>query len=207
MQKGQCYSKKTSDLSKYEAVWVAKRHNPEDLRSLAPVVLPKLHVDHSKRPFVEEQWKPAIPPPPVSYFRQSKLPSLSHCPKPKETCQLPAKKILPAIANMSQTCDYSQYVNWAVDPTLHQHRKCQERTSEWSTLRQMLPLPGNVRKVYQPNWGIDPSMPQIFDGKPPPRVPTVRSAMSKFEDHKRYTTNTKSFREGLLSALRNEFLG
>lgn len=56
------------------------------------------------------------------------------------------------------------------------------RCEEFSTLRQMLPSYGSVRKLNPPSWGTSYSLPPIVIDRPTKRFPLVNSPMTRYVD-------------------------
>jgi len=53
------------------------------------------------------------------------------------------------------------------------------RCEEFSTLRQMLPSSGSVRRLNPPNWGTHYSLPPLISEQSPRRFPLVNSPMTR----------------------------
>lgn len=57
----------------------------------------------------------------------------------------------------------------------HQSTRCED----YSTLRQMLPSEGSIRRINPPDWGTSFSLPPLPIGPPPKRHPLVNSPMTR----------------------------
>ncbi|XP_060568421.1 uncharacterized protein LOC132727024 [Ruditapes philippinarum] len=60
----------------------------------------------------------------------------------------------------------------------HQSTRCED----YSTLRQMLPSEGSVRKINPPSWGTSYSLPPLCIDRPAKRFPLVNSPMTRYVD-------------------------
>lgn len=56
------------------------------------------------------------------------------------------------------------------------------RCEDYSTLRQMLPSYGSIRKINPPSWGTSLSLPALISERPPKRFPLVNSPMTRYVD-------------------------
>lgn len=106
----------------------------------------------------------SVAPVPSHKFLEQPMPNLNHLPRP----WVPHPGL--SLRSISRAGEENRKITFAHS----------SRSSEWSTLRQMLPFKGHYNPVQPPRWGTNTSSPPFTSDHKPKRYGHTNSPMTKY---------------------------